>query len=76
MAKDIWSHVCASSQHLYALIVLLFILFILNIYALVFGEPGTISHTVAQLDLILLVVAFAITTLVYWKCVERERSDT
>jgi hypothetical protein len=72
MAEDMWSYVCSQSQYLYTLIIALFMILFLALFAIFFGEPGTISYTLAIVDLILTFVAFAITSYVYRKCLHRE----
>ncbi|QGN06221.1 hypothetical protein Hrd1104_02220 [Halorhabdus sp. CBA1104] len=72
MAEDKWSYVCSQTQYLYTLIIALFMALLLTLFALFFGEPGTMSYTIAIFDLVLVVVAFGITTLVYRKCLQRE----
>lgn len=76
MVEDMWSVVCASFHYLYTLIIALFVLLFLNLFALYFGDPESISYMIAQLDMILLGVAFVITTFVYWKCLQREEIRT
>lgn len=68
---DFWEFFCDRRHYLWLLLMVLLFFLILDLYALVFGDPGSAAWVVAQLNLILIVGTGAVAGGMYWNCVRR-----
>jgi len=73
MKEKFWTVVCDHMPRLRILLAALFVLLALTVFSIVNTTPGTASHTVAVIDMVLVTVAIAIGLFLQWRCGKNER---
>ena len=70
---DFWDYVCDRRHYLWLLLMVLLFFFLLTLFTFAFGDPGTSSWVIAQLNVILILGTAVVAGGMYWKCVKRSR---
>lgn len=73
MNEKFWTAVCERTPHLRMLVIILFILLVLTAFSIALTPAGSASNVVALFDLILIVIATAITVFLQWRCAKNEQ---
>lgn len=71
--EKFWRIVCDLTQYLQLLLIGFIILILLSLFALMFGESGTASYVILQVDLGLNVVAFLSIVFILHRCGRRRQ---
>lgn len=71
--EPFWDYICERREYLWLLLMALLFFLILTSFTFVFGEPGSESWVVAQLNVIIILATGAVAGGMYWKCVKRAR---
>ena len=72
MAEDFWDFVCNHRHYLQAGFLFAILLLLFTVVSLFLGKPGSVSYTLAIVDLILVAVLIVITLGPLWVCVRRD----